>query len=96
MFGTILEFDYVFQITAYGEREMNEFLNKFEQFKEHHPFSVSYAGMPPSVLNMNPSARVIFFKHRDGLINTTTGLKSYLQDIIYECGIEKPVHLLNS
>jgi len=96
MFGLYEDYDYTFEITAYGDTEMKEFIDKFKNFNERHPFYISYSGFAPSHFYMDPTCRVIFLKHRDNLKNTTAGLKAYLQEIITSCGIDKSVHLLNS
>ncbi|PDY14151.1 hypothetical protein COO16_04100 [Bacillus pseudomycoides] len=90
------EFDYIFDISVYGEDEMNKVVNQFKNYKERHPFYISYTGIAPSVLHMNPSARIIFIKHKEGLRNTSVGLLDYLKAIVKDAGIEHRVGYLNS
>lgn len=92
----ISEFDYIFNISVYGEDEMREVINKFNAIKDKHPFYISYSGISPRVLNTNPSSRIIFIKHEDGLRNTSAGLFDYLKAIIEDAGIEHKVGYLNS
>jgi hypothetical protein len=89
------EFDYIFDIVVYGDEELDSVVRKFNSRKDQS-FYISYTGIAPRVLNLNPSYRVIFIKHRDKLRNTSPGLYQYLQAIVKDCGIDKRVGLLNS
>lgn len=89
-------FNYIFALVPYGQKEMYEFVDKFNGIKTPHPFHISHSGMAPSVLNYGPTHRVIFIKHKDGLLNTTDGLREKLQQLISECGIDHKVRALNS
>lgn len=96
MFINASEFNYIFEIVTYGEKEMEEIKEKFRMIPGPHPFFISSSGFPPAVLHMNPSCRVIFIKHKDKLPNKSPGLRNYLQELLISVGIDKKVHLLNS
>ena len=90
------DYDFIFYTTAWGKDELEEIKTKIDSTRNEHPFYVSYSGIAPSNLHMNPSYKVIFIKHKDGLRNNTAGLHEYLKALFKEWGFENRVGILNS
>lgn len=90
------DFNSTFYMSVSGEKELTKTIANFKSIKDKHPFYISYSGIAPSVLHMNPSSRVIFVKHQDGLSNASAGLADYLRALVKSVGIESRVGLLNS
>lgn len=90
------QFDRVFMMVADGQKEMEDVEEKFRFIQDAHPFRLTFRGTAPYELHMNPSVRVLFFEHQDGLDNRSAGIKEYLQGLLLGCGVPLPVRRLNS